>query len=204
LYLNNHTILKDSHAKFNLKIEFEKRFLDMTQTSRILLFVVVAILAVGLAVSVFYYGGVVGNLEAQNASLKSISDDYNVDYLAYSHWSAITARNISSIMSQYAADSKLYWFGGVLNGNFTDNAGIRSEWTKFFTASEIYMNITKFNIRTSGTNRIVSASLSFYRIEITSVQVPVNYALVYTLRNNKWILVEEWWSVAPHINPYIT
>jgi hypothetical protein len=179
----------------------------MAQTSRNILFVVIAVLVVGVAASVLYYRGVVGNLEATNNSLESTSDVYNVDNLAYSHWSAITARNITGVMSQYASDSKLYWLGGSLNGNFTDSAGIQSEWTKFFGASsEVYMNVTNFKSRSSGANLVVTANLVFFLVhpETTTTKAPINYALVYASRDSKWVLVEEWWSIRPRANPYIT
>jgi hypothetical protein len=110
-------------------------------------------------------------------------------------------------MSEYAPDAKLYWVGGPLNGNFTDKNGIQNEWAKFFKANPtVYMNITDFKVQILGSNRgVVTARLAFLNIHSdgTTTTVRVNYALVYTLKDSNWSLVEEWWSIAPRVNAYL-
>jgi len=178
--------------------------------------VLIIVLQAGWLIS---YRGRVDDLEKQYTaaiakinSLTPKSDESTLTALAYRHISAICAKDLSGIMSQYAPDAKLYWLGGTLNGNFTDKNGIQDEWSKFFKSnSGCCVNCTNFNTKTlSGfhagwTGGVVTARLNILtlRPDGTLGQIPVNYALVYMLRDGNWVLVDEWWAVAPNWTPYM-
>jgi len=175
---------------------------------------VLIVIVLALAGSLVYYQSRIGDLQSGYAAaegrvntVESKLNQNSVAYQAYSHWSAITARDSNTVMSEYAPDAKLYWLGGPLNGNFTDKNGIQDEWAKFFKANpDVYMNVTDFKVQILGGNRgVVTARLAFFNLHSdgTTTTVRVNYALVYTLKDGNWSLVEEWWSIAPRVNPYL-
>jgi len=202
-------------------------------SKRTLLAVIAVLVIIVLAQTawLFSFQGRVGELEKQSASLSDkirelqsrIADESIVGFLAYRHWSAICARDLNAIMSQYAPDSKLYWLGCPLERNCTDRASIQDQWRRFFdfTAGQYCcVNVQSFSVRTiSGfhagfTGAVVNARVSFCCPNATSVggagasnvdcRCPVvNYGLVYLLRDGKWILLDEWWTLPPRWHPYI-
>ncbi len=203
-------------------------------TKKTLFAVIVVLIAIVLGQTgwLIFYQGRVGELEKQSAALSDrirelqsrIADESVVGFLAYRHWSAIVANDMNGIMSQYASDSKLHWLGCPLDADSTSTQAIQSQWKRFFDYSAqqgLNLNVQAMNVRIiSGfhagfTGAVVNARVSFCGpggtgsgstpAGSTDCQCPVvNYALVYLLRDGKWILFDEWWALSPRENPYVS
>lgn len=172
------------------------------------------------------------DLQKQNTNLANqikelqprIADESIVGLLAYRHWSAICNRDLNGVMSQYATDAKLYWLGCPLMRNCTDSACIRDQWSRFFdftVGQPLCICVQSYSVRlipgfhAGFMGGIVNARVSFCCPNSTAAGAAappivdcrcptVNYALVYMLRDGKWVLVDEWWVLPPRWHPYIT
>ena len=208
---------------------FQWEGLSERVSKRALLAVTVVLVAIVLGQTgwLILYQVRIGGLEKQSAGLSDqikqlqsrIADESIVGFLAYRHWSAIAARDLNGVMSQYAPDAKLYWLGCPLEANCTDKWAIQNQWKKFFdysTEQYLCLNVQSFSVKTiSGyhvgfTGAVVNARVSFCCPNSTyagnaDCQCPaVNYALVYLLRDGKWVLFDEWWTLPPRWHPYIS
>jgi hypothetical protein len=194
-------------------------------SKRTLLAVIAVLVAIILGQTgwLIFYQGRAGELEKQNAALNDrikelqsrIADESIVGFLAYRHWSAIVAKDLNGVMSQYASDSKLHWLGCPLGADCTGTQAIQDQWKQFFDyppQQGLSLNVQAMNVRTiSGfhagfTGAVVNARVSFCGagstgsgstapgstpVSGTDCQCPVvNYALVYLLRDGKWVLFD--------------
>lgn len=148
-----------------------------------------------------------------------IADESVVGFMAYRHWSAVCNRDLNGIMSQYATDAKLYWLGCPVQRNCTSLATIQDQWRMYFDFTKgrnLCMCVQSYSVKliqgfhAGFTGAVVNARVSFCCSNATSTagfdcECPeVRYALVYMLREGRWVLVDEWWAIPPRWNPYIT
>lgn len=193
---------------------------------------VLVIIVLGQAGWLMLYQGRIVDLQEQNANLSDlikeleprVADEAIVGLLAYRHWSAICNRDLDAIMSQYATDAKLYWLGCPLERNSTDRASIEEQWKRFFdfTADDpLCTCVLSYSVKlipgfhAGFMGGVVNARVSFCCPNSTSTgseaastsdcRCPIiDYALVYMLRDGKWVLVDEWWTLSPRWHPYMS
>ncbi|WP_298220349.1 nuclear transport factor 2 family protein [Halothiobacillus sp.] len=111
---------------------------------------------------------------------------------AKEHFDAIGASNVNLIAQDYTADSRFYWIGGPLDGDYTGAQAIRDVWEKF-TKAQGAMKVKVEHIEEAGNPKgtTVTANVVFSG----KATIKVRYVLTY--RGDK--LIAETWQIAPKL-----
>ncbi len=133
-----------------------------------------------------------------SSSTQLQSSSMEITALAYSHWASIGDKNLSSVMSEYAPNSVLYWYVGPtspLNGTYTGLSSINATWTKFLSSTpSIYYTVYNYTVSVKGNTGTVSADL-WYVLRNGTVTLKLPYLLIYQNENGTWRLTGDWWGL---------
>ncbi|ANJ68360.1 hypothetical protein A9404_07950 [Halothiobacillus diazotrophicus] len=111
---------------------------------------------------------------------------------AKAHFAAIGAGDVDRIANAYTDDSRFYWVGGPLDGDYTGAAAIRGVWTKFAKAQgEMKVTVEHLEEAANPKGSTVTANVVF----AGKATVKVRYVLTY--RGDK--LIAETWQIAPKL-----
>ncbi|MHB2037040.1 MAG: hypothetical protein ACYCPW_09920 [Nitrososphaerales archaeon] len=138
----------------------------------------------------------VATTTSSSAQLQTSSME--ITALAYSHWASIGDKNLSSLMSEYASNSTLYWYVGPtspLNGTYTGLSSINATWTKFLSGNpSIYYTVYNYTVGVKGNSGTVSADL-WYVLRNGTITLKLPYLLTYQNENGTWRLTGDWWGL---------
>lgn len=128
----------------------------------------------------------VGGLMTATAAFAGPADE------AKAHFNAIGAGDVDQIAGAYTADSRFYWIGGPLDGDYTGGDAIRGVWEKFTKAQgDMKVSVEKLEEAANPKGATVTANVVF----AGKATVKVRYVLTY--RGDK--LIAETWQIAPKL-----
>ena len=105
------------------------------------------------------------------------------------HFNSIAQADISKLMGQYEADSRLDWIGGPLDGSYSGEE-LRTVWSKFTKAlGNMNVEILDISEDTNAKGTTITAKVLFKGKKT----IPVRYVLVY--RDNR--IINEIWQISP-------
>ncbi|HUX81659.1 MAG: nuclear transport factor 2 family protein [Halothiobacillus sp.] len=136
--------------------------------------------------SVFALAGSLGLGLVSGSAIAGPADD------AKAHFNAIGSGDIDQITSAYTGDSRFYWIGGPLDGDYTGTDAIRGVWAKFTKVQgDMKVSVEKLEEAGNPKGTTVTANVVF----AGKATIKVRYVLTY--RGDK--LVSETWQIAPKL-----
>jgi hypothetical protein len=111
---------------------------------------------------------------------------------AQTHFQAISAGDVASVMRGYADNAQFNWVGGPLDGTYASSEAIRGVWEKF-TKSQgpLKLSIDKLEESANPKGSTVSANVQF------EGKTPIKVRYVLTFREGK--IVSETWQIDPKL-----
>ena len=150
------------------------------------------------AISISSNQSAVSSDQSTISSLQAQLSRSEVTQLAYTHFAAIGAENLTATMSQYTSSPTLYWVvspSSPLNGTYTGTSAVQGTWTKFFKANPTaYYSIYNFTVSVSGSTATVRADV-WYVLGGGKATLKLPYELVYTSSGSSWSLSQEYWGI---------
>jgi ketosteroid isomerase-like protein len=104
---------------------------------------------------------------------------------AFLHWNAISTRNATLVMQQYAKNATLFWIGGALNGTYVGYDSIMNVWNKFFNlwSAISFYSLSQPTVILNGNTVIVNATIQFVVQRATNMTqflfINVGYSITY-------------------------
>ncbi len=140
----------------------------------------------------------ISSYQSTISSLQNQLSQLQVTQMAYSHFAAIGADNLTGTMSQYNSNPTLYWVvspSSPLNGTYSGTGNVQATWSKFFKANPaVYYTLYNFTVSISGNNAIVKADV-WYVLAGGKATLKLPYELVYTRSGESWSLSTEYWGI---------
>lgn len=111
---------------------------------------------------------------------------------ARTHFQAIAAGDVPTVMSGYAEQVQFHWVGGALDGSYTNPEAIRTLWTKFAQSQgPLKLTVDQLEESANAKGATVSAHVLF------EGKAPIKVRYVLTLRDGK--IVNEVWQLDPKL-----
>ena len=113
-------------------------------------------------------------------------------FVPQNHILDISNSTIESMISIYAADARLEWIGGPLDGSYSGEEAIQAVWSKFIAArGDMVAEVKDLDVATNAQGKTVFASVIFEG----NKQIPVR--LTTTYRHGE--IVSEIWQIDPAV-----
>lgn len=111
---------------------------------------------------------------------------------AQTHFHAIASGDLAVVMRGYAAQPRLNWVGGPLDGTYVGTDSIRAAWEKFAEAAgPLKVSVAKLDEAVNPKGATVSANVLFEGRQT----IKVRYVLTY----RDGLLVSETWQIDPKL-----
>jgi len=112
---------------------------------------------------------------------------------ARTHFEAVAAGQVDTVMASYADNAQFNWVGGPLDGTYVGADAIRGVWTKFAKAQgPLKLSVGDVQTSANPAGATVSARVMF------EGKAPIKVRYVITYRSGR--IVAETWQIDPSLD----